>query len=448
MKAEEQSLLCDHAWSGRFYPIGRKDLAFAGHLRYSATDGLKLQYAMPLSLAERETQWNTLHGETSSGTPLTLVGTFSNQSSGFAFRHGQSFWTSSGHPFAYLIEGYHFEDGVTFDRFDFEITGLDDFFLQKGQSDFVRYSKVPIASSECGPGRFDVAHKANFGFLGDDLRAQIHSDNELALDELQAKYEQLRQQHPTFLPFLRRTLGHFMRFTPKDPCSVADALREIDVAVTLLSLLRFSPARLTSLSAIALDESGQRHSKRVFPYRVDDQDAIALSRSDRDHLSLPLNSGDLSFDDVLKAWSVVNDRYGAIISSVQNTTRKVAVHETHATIVLAATQIEAAAIADGDGARALKYSGPIAKYASPRLQAVLAGLFSCTVDSIGNRVSELRNELAHVGRPSVHLAAMTPPDLYRIGQCLQLVIAGRILETLGVTPAAREKHQNALVSSW
>jgi hypothetical protein len=448
MKTEEQNLLCDRTWSGRFYPIGREDLAFAGHLRYSATDGLKLQYAMPLNITERGTQWNTLHGETSSGMPLTLVGTFSNQSSGFAFRHGQSFWTSPGHPFAYLIEGYHFEEGVTFDSFDFEVTGLDDFFFQKGQSDLVRYSKVPIASAECDSGRFDVVHKANFGFLGNDLRAQIHSENEVALDELQATYERLRQKHPTFLPSLRRTLGHFMRFTPTDPLSVADALREIDVVVALLSLLRFSPARLTSLSAIARDEAGHRHSMRVFPYRVDDQDAIALSRSDWDHLSLPLNSGDLSFDGALKAWSVVNSRYSSIISSVQNTTRKVAAHETHATIVLAATQIEAAAIADGEGGKASKYSSPVAKYASPRLQSVLAGLFSCAVDSIGNRLSELRNEIAHVGRPSVHLAAMTPRDLYRIGQCLQLVIAGRILETLSVTPAAREKYQNALVSAW
>ena len=448
MKAEEKNLLCNHEWAGRFYPVGRADLAFAGHLRYSATDGLKLRYAMPMNLADRETQWDVLHGETSNGTPLTLVGNFSAQNSGFAFRHGQSFWTSSGHPFAYLIEGYQFEGGVTFDRFDFEITGLDDFFMPKGQSDFVRYSKAPIASANSGSGAFAIAHKASFGVLGNDLRAQIHSDNEVALDELQAAYNHLREKHPSFFPYLRRAFGHFARFTPDDPCSITDALKQIDSVVALLSLLRFCPTRLTSLSAIARDECGHPHGMRVFPYRIDDQDAIDLSRSDRDHHSLPLNSSDMMFGRVLKAWSTGHDHYSSIISAIQSTTRKVAVHETHATIVLAATQIEAIAVSNGNGAKTSKYSEPIAQYASPRLQAVIAGLFSCDVGGIGAALSDVRNEIAHVGRPRVRTASMTTRDLYRVGQCLQIVIAGWILERLGVSSTAREKYQSSLVSSW
>jgi len=187
---------------------------------------------------------------------------------------------------------------------------------------------------------------------------------------------------------------------------------------------------------------------QVFPYRIDDQDAIDLSRSDQDYLSLPLNSSDLLFNEVLEAWSTTHDRYWLITSAVQNTTRKMATHEAHAAIVLAATQIESIAIADGERKKESKYSYPVTRYASIELRSVLAKLFSCDAKSIGRCISDLRNELTHIGKPRTHLARMTTRDLYRVGRCLQFVIAGWILESLGVSPTAREKYQRSLVSSW
>lgn len=375
MKVDDNNLLRDHEWTGTFYPPGRKDLAFADHLRYSATDGLKLQYAMPMDLADRDTQWNVLHGETSNGTPLTLVGKFSTKNSGYAFRHGQSYWTSSGHPFSYVIVGFHFQDDETFASFEFDVTGLEDFLAQKGQQELARHSKSPIVSAQIESGALDLIHRGEFSPLGQDLRARLYADNEAALDELQAAYEQIRAKHSPFFPYLRKKLGYSFRFKPNAACGVMQALRQADVVAALLSLLRFSPTRLTSFFAVARDDAGHPHAMSVFSYRVDDTAAIELSRADRDYLSLPLNGGDLALGEAVEAWCSTPDRYSSMTSAVQNMSGKITAYEAHAAIVLAATQIEGIAIDDGRTGKEEKYSYPVSRYASVELQAVLAKLF-------------------------------------------------------------------------
>jgi hypothetical protein len=128
------------------------------------------------------------------------------------------------------------------------------------------------------------------------------------------------------------------------------------------------------------------------------------------------------------------------VSSIQHETGFRDEHTAHGEIVLYATQFES--ISYAAGVKDQKYEYPLATYACPKLRDGLAKtLGKSTLVDTGKAVGELRDEIAHVGRPKQWLANLSLRELVRISQYLQLTIIGYKLTSIGVPADAVTRYQ-------
>lgn len=442
----DPNLLIEQEWTGTFFPPDRQDLSFAGRLKYSPSDGLQLEFARPMSMADRELKWRYLHGHTSKGVPLTLVGEFSAERNGFSFNHGMSYWTSAGYHFDYVIFGHHFEDTDTFDTFEFDISGVQEFFAPDDMKIRIPHSTTEIVDASCDVGRVSVVHSSKFHFVGDDLRAFLHSKDTDALNELQSAYVGIRARKPDFLPFLKKQLDYLFRFVPKNELTILKAHEVVVSIANLFAMLSFEPAKIKHFSATARDKDGKPYSMTVFTWMINDKATIERSQSERSYHSLPLNNADVNLGLLLSNWLVQADRYSTISSLLQNKVSVISEHEIHGNIVLTATQLEGIALQEGVTAKKEKYEYGLRNHASEKLRKRLSVMLDCAEADIGETVSDLRNEIAHVGRPKKLLAKIGRRKQFLVSSALQTVVIGYALEKVGLTKQARDKYQDSLTT--
>ena len=439
----DPNLLIDQAWTGTFYPPGREDLAFGGELLYSPTDGLKLRFAIPTSRdLGRDVRF--LHGETASGIPCTLVGSFDPDNAGFSMHNGYSYRTAdNGYPFSYVLFGAHVRDDTTFDTFRFDFTGSQHYFGPESSKRQIPFSNEILFSAATNIGTFEVFHTGSFDFAPNDLRAVLHDRDDLALSKLQSSYEAIRAEHPDFHPFLKKTLafGFHLKATP-DAAVIAACKACIRVA-DLFAVISFSPTRLSSVWAIGRDDDGQRYSLPVVPSMIADRDTIKRSLSDKSHHDLPLTMRDFDFSVVLPNWLKKRDNFDTEMSAIQSQGSTISPHDVLSSIVLSATQLEG--IGHHAGQVRDRFGFSARKYSSAKLIGELASLLSCSEQAIGEAISDLRNEIAHVGRPKNHLIRLKSRQKYKVARLLELVVVGYILEEVGVSIASRWKYQDNLI---
>ena len=439
------NLMVDQEWTGTFFMPGQEEAAFAGRLKYSPTDGVRLEYARAAQFSTPAKEADLLHGHTSTGMPLTLIGEFSSRGAGYSFHNGMHYWTSSGHPFRYAIFGHHFEESDAFESFEFELTGAQEFFCPEGQKSQIPHSTTEVVNAKCGPGEFKVIHSSRFEFVHGDLRTYFHSEDSAALTELQHAYEDIRGRHPNFHPFLKKELDFIFRFVPSTNLGVREAYSSIHDVADLFALLAFEPVRLTRLAAMVRDQEGHQHHMPVFPSSLDDRTTIERSLAKRDYHSLPLNNSAVSLELLIPKWKDKCKNYSSTTSMLQSMTNIVSTHETHGSIVLCATQLEDIAVEAGFTSRRDKYSYGVSTFASPKLREKLASLLECKEDEIGQSYSSLRGEIAHVRKARRYLNRLGSKRVYLVSRAMQLVVIGYILEQIGVSEKGREQYQDRLL---
>jgi len=439
----DPNLLTDQAWTGTFYPPGREDLAFGGELCYSPTEGLKLKFAISTS-RDLGCDIRFLHGETSNGTPCTLVGSFEPKKAGFSMQNGYSYCTANdGYPFSYVLFGAHVEDSTTFGCFQFDFTGSQHYFAPESSNRQIPFSREILFSAVTDLGIVEVFHTGSFDFAPNDLRAFLHGHDEIALSKLQSSYEAIKAEHPQFFPFLKKTLAFSFHLKIAPESKVNSALKACLKVANLFSILRFSPTRLSHVWAIASDESGQRYSLPVLPSMIADGDTIKRSLSDTSYHDLPLTMMDFDFSVVLYNWLKKHDDFDTVTSAIQSQGRTVSPHDALSSIVLIATQLEG--IGHQAGQVKDRFGFSARKYSSEKLIGELASLLTCSEQCIGIAISDLRNEIAHVGRPKKYLARLNSRQKYKVARLLELVVLGYLLEEIGVSTTSRKKYQDNLI---
>lgn len=113
----------------------------------------------------------------------------------------------------------------------------------------------------------------------------------------------------------------------------------------------------------------------------------------------------------------------------------------HGAVVLYATQIEGIHVEE-HGPKGRKYAYPIEKYASSILVELLKKrLCVTTLDAVTEGISDIRNEIAHVGKPAKLLKKLSNSDLSDIALCLELIVVGYVLRKLGVAAPVVMQYQ-------
>lgn len=439
----DPDLLLEQEWTGTFYPPGREDLAFGARLAYSPTDGVRLTFAIPIS-KKFGASHRFLHGETASGIPCTVVGSFDPTKAGFSMHNGYSYRTAEkGYPLSYILFGAHVNDDTTFDAFQFDFTGSQEFFAPESLKRGIPFSREILLSASTAAGTVEVFHTGTFDFAPDDLRAVMHDRDEAALSDLQDAYQAIRTKHPGFHPFLKKTLAFSFHLKTTPEAVVIPACRACASVVDLFAILSFSPTRLSKLWAIGRDNEGRGYQLPIFPSMAADKDTVERCLTERSHHHLPLTMGDFNLAVTLPMWMNKADEFSTATSSIQSQGSTVSPHTVLASIVLSATQLEGIGHQVGQVKDRFGYAART--YSSPKLLEEMTSALACSDQQLGEAISDLRNEIAHVGRPKKHLARLTTRQKYKVARALEVAVAGYILEQIGISTESRHKYQDSLI---
>lgn len=146
---------------------------------------------------------------------------------------------------------------------------------------------------------------------------------------------------------------------------------------------------------------------------------------------LPLTIKNIDIEKAIKEWHDIADGYTSVVSSIQHETGYRTQHGIHSDLVLFSTQLEHINLMF-KGKTVEKYTGPINKLGSPELIGLLCQKLGVTNNDYGKQLADLRNEIAHVGRPKKLLTKIGSHDQLVIAICLRLIIQSYLLHAIGV----------------
>ena len=159
------------------------------------------------------------------------------------------------------------------------------------------------------------------------------------------------------------------------------------------------------------------------------------------HMMLPITATNSKITEIYAKWLEAENGFELFTATIANDFGKVHRHELYAEIVLTLTQLESISYSLGGKANE-KYTRAFNKYGCAELMSSIKQYFSISDDEqLGKCLTDLRAEIAHVGKPVKHLKNISFPELYGIAKCIGIVIASHIYQKLGIGKREIEKFQ-------
>lgn len=433
-----KELFTEKRWTGEFFVPDSYDKRFCGEIHYSPEEGVILSYTITGHDVPAATE--VLHGVLSSGDKCTLIGRFSPHHAGITFRSGLT--TRPGKAgFLCLAIGDFLSHDERFADVDFSLTNLQEFFYPSGFKDFVKYSEKPIYSVDTPFGRMEVGNTATFGSLHSDIASHIYSRDPAALDELSLAFKEIETKYPESFFMLKKDIAYriFLKFEPE--IAVRDAYEHITSFSNLFALLIYSPVYPESIRLRKPGPDERPITIELYPSMVLDPRTIKLCTRDHFHWHMPITQSTVPLDSIVSTWLQAPQNHSPIVSSIQHETGFRNAHAAHGEIVLYATQFESISYVARQKDK--KYEYPLARYGSQKLRDGLMKTFGkSSLEDAAVAIGDIRNEIAHVGRPKHWLATLSLGQLVRISQYLQLTIIGYILTNIGVPANAICTYQD------
>jgi hypothetical protein len=386
--------------------------------------------------------YDYLHGAVEDGIPCTLVGNFQLSNSGFSFKLGHSYHTHDKYPFQYVIFGGHFDSLLKVSRFGFNLSGIQEFFAPASAKKFTPFVKGNVYEADVGDCHIAIQHLGLVDFVPSNLSALIHSTNKSAVEELQAAFDNIKARHPDFRPLIKQDISYTFSVRNKKDLSIPECIQIATKYADLFSLLAHNPRQVADFTILLEDQDHRWHEFPVLYAGPIQKDVLDRSLEEGDYHQLPLNASHINLPKVLRAWSDKSSEFSTPISAIQNTGKFFSYHDTISSIVLNATQLEAISYARRK--KDDKFGYPIRLLASKKSRAKLRNLLKCTDKQIGSRIADLRNEIAHVGRPKVHLSSLTSKDLFKVCRILESTVLVHALRQLGVSKASTHYFQDRI----
>lgn len=431
-------LFAKKCWSGEFYLPNSYDKRFCGEIEYSPEKGVVLSY----TIAGRDVpaQSDVLFGVLDTGEKCTLVGQFSPRDYQPSVRNGD-FYRRDKAGFLYLAIGdFLAPDEILFD-YDFSIPNLQEFFFPEGSVESFTQSDKPFYRLVTQFGEIEVVCNASFQLLDEEIESHFFSENVDALNDLKLAFKNIAAKHGEHF-LVRKDIAYRIQLKFTSGAMIQRAYSQLEDLTNLFALLICAPVHPESINAYK--EKAPLHGPitiKIYPSMVLNSRTTELCTRRRFHHSMPITKSTAPLDSIVGAWLRNPKLHSSVVSSIQNETGRRNEHAAHGDVVLYATQLESISHMAGKSEK-LKYEYPIVTYGCQKLQATFDRIFAnCGTTNVGEAISELRNELAHVGRPKKILEILTLKDLVQISQCLRLTIIGYIFTTIGVPQDAITRYQ-------
>lgn len=443
-KCEEYALFSDKKWTGEFFLPDDYDHRFSGEIFYSPEHGVVLNYT--ITGFEVPNESDILHGVLSTGEQCTLIGKFSPAYAGMSFRSGLT--TRQGEDrFQFLAIGDFLALDESFAEIDFSLTNLQEFFYASGLKDRVKYSENPICSVATPFGEMQIGNSARFGHLHNEISSQVYSSDAQALASLEMAFKEVQAKHPDAFFMLKKDIAYRIVLKLLPSLTLRDAYSHIYSFAKLFALLICNPVYPESIRVKKIDAEGQSFSLEVYPSMVLDPRTIKQSAKAQFHPQMPIRKNTIKFESIVTEWFKAQHSQSPVVTRIQSETGFRSEHVAHGEIVLYATQIESISYSAGEKDK--KYEYPLQVYGCQRLQAGIMKAFGVhSLEDMAIALADLRNEIAHVGRPKKWLTSLSLGQLVDVSRYLQLTIIGYILQDIGVPKDVVENYQAQYAPAW
>lgn len=431
----------DKKWIGEFFTPDEYENRFVGEVTYSPKGGVVLSYTCVNDKSQKKS--NVLHGVFTSGEKCTLIGNFDPNNSGISIKN--NLFTKPGKAgFAILVIGDFIEKEDKFTDLSFTLSNLQEFFFPKGFKDFVKYSDKPLLEINTSFGQLEVGNNASFGFLHKDITGLIYSRNEEALNELKMSFEAIDKKHNNANFMLKKDIAYRIHLKIESGASVEKSYEHIHNLSNLFALLIFSPVYPESITFTkSINDETQKFSLDAYPSLYLDERTFERSIESKSHHHMPIKNSNINLGDICAEWLKSPNDFSTLISAIQHDTGFRNEHTAYGEAVLYATQFESISHGDSIKDKKNKYEYPLLTYGSTKISEKLQSIFKkAGIANNGEGISEIRNEIAHVGKPKVLLNKLSLGEIMEISQCLQLTIIGYVFTKIRIDKTIIENYQN------
>ena len=437
------SLLKRKKWSGVFFTEERGlENKFSGEIDYSPEKGVVLNYLL-LDNLDKDEEVNLLYGFLSTGELCTLVGLYQHRVSelpqvrdGFASYPGTAY-------FSMLYIGAHFEKNVLLNKINFSLTNLQEFFFPEGRKDFIKYSDKPLFEVKTKYGSIEVGNSATFNSIYIEKASSLfYNRNKDALDELQACLTEINKKHKDSSFMLKKSIAYQLRIKLSSGAKIDSIYKYISELSDLFSILLYCPIFPDEIKVRTEENDSHNLSVVMYPSMMLNERTIEQSTRKRSHYHMPITRSNINLASTIGKWLEISENYATLISSIQNETGYTDLHSTYGELILYATQLEAISYTESPKNKQ-KYLYPIEKYATDEIvKNIYKILDKHGEKDIGITISNLRGELAHVGRPRKLLQKFSFNEIVNLCQYMQMTIIGFTLTKLGIEKDVISKYQN------
>lgn len=416
-----------------FHSEDSYETRFPGRITYSPEGGLILHYN--IADADIKFEYDHLIGVLDNGKKCTIIGPFNFRKSGL--RLGGLTTRYGKHHIRYLVVGAFLEESAKFSYASFSINHMQEFFNDIDNLGFVPYQEEPLIRVCDNEWSLTVTNRASFYDVTRQLKNLIRVEGENAKNIVYEALERLDEFSFSEQVYLRNTIEVVFEYESENQ-SIESMLSVMQAISSIFSMLVGTPSFPEKIIL------GDNHSSEKLDIISDvalESGTVSLAKNKISHHQIPIGIKDMDFEEVLKKWISFRDKYQVISTVFDYETNYRTLHEAHCDIVLYATNLEA--ISYEAGKNKIKYEYPVRNYSSPKLIGFFETLTSkAGCASIGEAISELRNEIAHVGKNKKIMGKLKIRDYVDFGQGMKLVIVSYLFEKLGISMDKIHRYQD------
>lgn len=432
------NLFSAKTWAGQFFVPGHFEGRFQGTLSYSPESGVLLTYRVDADNVPSVTE--ALHGVLDNGDMCTLFGNFSIAGAGSTVRNGLQ--TINGkRGFKMLAIGGFLPPDIETDNISFMLSGLQDFFYPVGRA---KFRDNPVESIYIPVGELEVLTAGNFDVLSADITDDVYSRNEPALSALSDAYREVQEKFPDAHFLMKKKVEYTLRLKLNKPNPIVSCYSHIADICNLFSVLLSTPTYPEQVTVSIRNDEEFSTRIEIYPSLGLNAETIRICQRSRHFSDLPITAADLPLDPTIKKWMADPERHSVLVSAIQHEVGFRTEHTAHGDAVLYASQLESISYAAGH--KKDKYEYAILRFGTPKLLTALESVLGESGSAaVGIAVGDIRNEIAHVGRPRTRLANIKLAGLMKFSYCLQLVVAANALESITVPRDVVQRYVDKLL---
>lgn len=434
-------LLKESNWLGTFFPPGEYSKRFSGRLEYAPGSGVLLRYLLTddgkTTARPSRKRDRYLHGVLDSGARCTLLepggGERTQQISGA--QRSQS----GTEAFGIMVLGAHVEPSQKFDSATIAYSGMQEFFFPAGLKDWEKFSPDLSDTESTDFGTASVFTVGSFGILPKDPIALFHSSDPNALKALAVAIDDVEKRFPDQILQVKKDIGYALHLTFQPSLELRNVRSTISELANLLALLTHNPV-LPQRVALARQSAAPEHVD-IYLSLLRDRRTVDMCLEETSHHQLPINARTVKFPKLIGKWLAKSEQFRTVADSLQNQTSVVNLHDLHGELVLNVALLESISVIAGKALQRERYQYPVDRYASHWITELLSKELGVQVSQIGEAVSDVRNEIAHFGRPRKLLSKLGIAGLYRVNAAIQLIVLAYVLRSVGVPLPAVQEYQ-------